>query len=49
MQEQKKRKPHKKKEREQPRVQPLREKKTVKEKLCVEKKIESREQSITAF
>ena len=49
MQELKKRKPQKKKEREQPRVQPLREKKTVKRKLCVEKKIERREQNITAF
>ena len=48
MQELKKRKPHKKKEREQPRVQPLREKKTVRE-LCVEKKIERREQTVTVF
>ena len=42
MQEQKKRKPHKKKEREQPRVQTLREKKTGKRELYVEKKIERR-------
>ena len=49
MQELKKRKPYKKKEREQPRVQLLREKKTVNRELCVEKKIERKEQRVTAF
>ena len=49
VQEQRK-KLHKKKERERAaKSKPLREKKTAKRELCVEKKIERREQSVAAF
>ena len=50
VQEQRKRKPHKKdKEEKVANRESLREKKTAKRELCVEKKIKKREQSVAAF